>query len=156
MNKKVFLIIAIIVIMLILMLGLFILHGFGSNRTTAKNDLFNGYVLRSGYISKMNKSDAIKIISSYSKLEKYCDEYNQNMLLERYTKDFFENQSLAIIYEELTSGEYGVEFINAIRDEDNVKIEYKIIYPDSLLVTSDMSGYLIIVEIDKDIDDIVW
>lgn len=67
---------------------------------------------------------------------------------------FFQENSLAIQYVEKTSGSDEVQFINAsIIDEDKIKVNYKIIQPE--IGTCDMSGVLIIVEINKDIIDIM-
>lgn len=126
---------------------------------------YEGYVSKVGYMRINSK----QIIPSHLKLQEYCDSFNTyiydgqgnkisgklDFLLKQYNEEFFEKQSLALVYVPLSSGSNKVEFIGAYKVQNNVKIKYNIISPKSGIGTADMNGYLVIVEIDKDINNIL-
>ncbi len=139
-----------------------------NNTPEQKNKDLYGYTFYSGFISNMTSLDDKIIITNYESLEDYCHKYNNytydeqgnilygrlDKLLTQYDNNFFQENSLAIQYVEKTSGSDEVQFINAsIIDEDKIKVNYRIIKPE--IGTCDMSGVLIIVEINKDIIDII-
>lgn len=126
---------------------------------------YEGYTTKIGYMMINSK----EIISSYIKLQEYCNTFNTyiydgqgniingklDFLLKQYNEQFFEKKSLALVYVPLSSGSNKVEFIGAYKIKNNVKIKYDITYPENGIGTADMNGYLIIVEIDKDINNIL-
>ena len=125
---------------------------------------YNGYCLRSGYLNSQN-SDKF-IIKNPSELQDFCNKYNKytydsygnkksgtlDNLLSKYNDHYFNNQSLAIKYIELSSGGDTVNFIKATKINKSVLIDYEV--DTSRGFTEDMSGYLVIVEVDKDITEI--
>lgn len=130
---------------------------------------FEGGAIRSGYLSEMR--DRSQLITSYKDFETYCKKYNEyaydgqgnvikstgklNSLVEKYDKKFFEEKSLALVYVELSSGSDAVEFIGATKDGNSVTVLYRILYPAGGIGTCDMSGYIVYVEVDKDITNII-
>ncbi len=139
-----------------------------NNNSEKDNKYLYGYAFRSGFISNMTSLDSKIIVTNYESLEDYCNKYNNYVydghgnilygnldeLLKQYANDFFQEKSLAIQYVETTSGSDEVQFISAsIINENAVKVNYKIIRQE--IGTCDMSGYLIIVEVAKDVINII-
>lgn len=139
-----------------------------NNTSEQENNNLYGYTFYSGFISNMTSSDNKIIITNYESLKDYCHKYNNytydeqgnilygnlDKLLTQYDNNYFQENSLAIQYIEKTSGSDKVQFIDAsIINENKIKVNYKIIEPE--IGTCDMSGVLIIVEINKDIIDIM-
>lgn len=130
---------------------------------------YEGGAIRSGYLSQMRTRS--QLITSYKDFEEYCQKYNDyaydgqgnvikstgklNSLVEKYDKKYFEEKSLALVYVELSSGSDSVEFIAATKDGNSATIMYKIKYPEGGIGTCDMSGYIVYVEVDKDITNII-
>lgn len=130
---------------------------------------YPGGTIRSGYLSEMRNRS--QLITSYKDFEKYCEKYNDyaydgqgnvvkstgklNALVEKYDKKYFEEKSLALVYVELSSGSDSVEFVAATKDGNSATIMYKIRYPEGGIGTCDMSGYIVYVEVDKDITNII-
>ena len=129
-----------------------------------KDKSFKGYTIDVGYIKKEPQK---VVINSFDELKDYCDKYNKYVydgkgnivygmlddLLKNYNENFFNNSSLALEYIELSSGNSSVEFDFAKKIGNNVQILYNI--NSSKFETADMSGYLIIVEVTKDITGIL-
>lgn len=130
---------------------------------------FEGGAIRSGYLSQMRNRS--QLITSYKDFEEYCEKYNDyaydgqgnvikstgklNSLVEKYDKKYFEEKSLALVYVELSSGSDAVEFLGATKDGNCATIMYRILYPEGGFGTCDMSGYIVYVEVDKDITNII-
>jgi len=126
---------------------------------------YYGYTFLSRNIDNIESKK--NVIKKYSELQEFCDKYNKygydgygnrgagtlDPLLTRYDESFFDNKSLAIEYVELRSGSDTVEFESAIKEGSSVRINYTINRPS--IRTMDMSGNLVIVEVDKEITDIV-
>ena len=86
--------------------------------------LYKGQTVRVGYMMINSK----QIIPSHLKLQEYCDSFNTyiydgqgnkisgklDFLLKQYNEEFFEKQSLALVYVPLSSGSNKVEFFGAI------------------------------------------
>ncbi len=130
---------------------------------------YAGGTIRSGYLSQMRTRS--QLITSYKDFEEYCQKYNDyaydgqgnvikstgklNSLVEKYDKKYFEKKSLALVYVELSSGSNSVEFLGATKDGNCATIMYRIVYPAGGIGTCDMSGYIVYVEVDKDITNII-
>lgn len=141
-----------------------------SKESILKNDSFEGYAFYCNYLSKMEdtKKDQKKIITNHKELETYVDKYNDyiydghgnkkegkmDRLLEKYDDKYFKDHNLALLYVKLSSGSYSIKFVSAKRDNNAVEVAYEVVRPKSQFVTDDMSGYIIAVEVDKDINDI--
>lgn len=156
---------------IIILIGLLVFCGCDKkvNENTIDNntDTYYGYIIGSGYISNMSEDDEKIIITNRQELEEYCNKYNSysyfqngdkgtgrlDLLIEKYGDSFFEEKSLAIMYVGLTSGSDSVEFESATKINSNIAIKYHIDRPE--IGTCDMSGKLIIVEVDKEITDIL-
>ena len=130
---------------------------------------YEGGSIRSGYLSNMR--NRTQLITTYKEFEEYCEKYNDyaydgqgnvikssgklNTLIEKYDKKYFEKNSLALVYVELSSGSDSVQFIAATKDGNSTTILYKIVYPEGGIGTCDMSGYIVYAEVDKDITNII-
>lgn len=127
------------------------------NKYIVSNNSYYGYSLYSDYVIG-NIGSNENIIKQYFDLQEFCSKFKKSEILDtlltKYNDNFFENQFLAIKYRGLPSGSMNVKFVNAIKFENIVNIKYKVNNPR--VGTDDLSGYLIIVEIDKDINDIIW
>jgi len=127
---------------------------------------YNGYCIKSGYINNMD-NDKI-LIKTLFELEDFIVKYNKYLydgsgnqtsgildgLLKKYNNNYFSNQSLAIKYVSLTTGDATVDFIDAIKNSNDIVINFRINTPQGIS-TDDMSGYLIVVEVGKDITEIL-
>ena len=113
---------------------------------------YNGYAIKSGYMGDMSEEDKKVIISNYQELQEYCNKYGSTDCFEKYQETFFQDKSLAIVYVETTSGGDILEFEKATRVGNAVKIDYNV---EMIGITCDMSGYLVIAEVDKDITNII-
>lgn len=123
-------------------------------------------VYKVGYINVGQEDNKI-IISNYNDFKDYFTKYtdyvydgegkptsgSSDEILNKYEENFFENKSLAVEYVAIGSGSASVEYENAIFGENSILIKYKIVYPE--IGTADMSGYFIVVEIDKHITSII-
>ena len=133
------------------------------------NSDFDGGSIHCGYLYPMyNKK---YIANTYEEFQKYCENNNNyaydgygnvlkdtgnlNPLIEKYTKEFFEEKSLALVYVELGSGSDRVEFTGTTKNGTTIQIHYRIIEPAGGIGTCDMSGYIVFAEIDKDIINII-
>lgn len=109
------------------------------------------------------------IISNYDELKNYCRKLNSHMSyiddgqyittpyipeeLSKYDEEFFKNKSLALIYVSLTSSDKKVQINYAKKENNKVVVEYVINnYGEVGLCV--MSAELIVVEVDKDINEI--
>ena len=72
--------------------------------------------------------------------------------LSKYDEEFFKTKSLALAYIELSSGSDNVILKEPYIKDNTIKINYDIDSPK--IGTCDMSGYVIVVEIDKNITEI--
>lgn len=125
---------------------------------------FNAYIINWDYIYEMGDEDRKIIISDYTELKEFCGIQNENNdieeerirgeLLSKYNEEFFENKSLALVYVSLNASSCQVELKNAVKDGENVKIEYVINTVGDVGLTV-MGADLIVVEIDKDITNIL-
>jgi hypothetical protein len=141
---------------------------FETSGDVIKSD-YEGNTIYSGYLSDMR--DRTKVITTYKDFQEYCEKYNTydydgygnvvkssgrlNELVKKYDKKYFEKNSLALVYVELNSGSNCVEFVTATKDGNSTTVMYKIVYPEGGIGTSDMSGYIVYAEVDKDITNII-
>ena len=158
-NKKNLLILFFIILII---LGIFFITYSSKNNNSSKELTF--YSIRSGYLNIKN-SDKETIIKKSSELKKYCELYNHytydgqgniisgtlDDLLDRYDNEYFKENSLALKYVEVSSSGDLVEFKNAkITASNKIKIQYNV---ETIGMTDDMSGYILVIEIDKNIQD---
>ena len=134
------------------------------------DNTIKGYTIRSGYLHGTIENSK-EIISTRDELIKYCDLNNDfaydgqgnviessgklNRLLQDYDEEYFKEKSLALVYVELSSGSDSVEFVKATKFGSSINVSYKIVYPEDGIGTCDMSGYIVVVEITKDITKIL-
>lgn len=131
-----------------------------------KQSFYNYYMIHSNYIGKMDfTNDARIIISSKKELDEYTGKYDNKRYegdrkvdgklkttLSKYDEEFFKTKSLALAYVELSSGSDNVILKEPSIKDNTIKISYDIDSPK--IGTCDMSGYVIVVEIDKNITEI--
>ncbi len=120
----------------------------------------NYYLIHCGYIGNGSYQQNIElIISNKLELENFLNgitEYNKPIIhdtLQKYNDEFFNNKSLAIYYIELSSGSDSVNLLEPWIDGNTVCIKYSIDFPE--IGTCDMSGELIVVEVDKNINHVL-
>ena len=148
-----------LIVLVIILIGIAMYITFDKNSKELK-----GYVIKSGSISVMENNKFL--IKTHKELEQFCENYNRytydgqgnrksgtlDILLKKYDKFSFEEQSLAIVYIGTSSGSASVKFVDATIFENSVNIQTKINYPE--IGTMDMSGYMVIVEVPKNITSI--
>ena len=166
MKNKIFKYMKIIILFIIIfaVVSILIINSNNHEENISKTNTFQGFAIKCGYLDLENYYE--NIIKNKSELESFCNKHNGytydgegnildgtlNELLKKYDDSFFKNNNLAIKYIVLTSGGDSVDFIKASRTSSNkVKIEYNV---NMVGITDDMSGYFLVVEVDKDITGI--
>lgn len=170
MKKKIMLFVLMFLVILILLTGCKNSNKVIDNSTTQKENQiteYNSYVLNwDSYGSWKEDIDKV-IISNMDELQKFCykleneDEsyaivdriYRSTELFKDYDEKYFKNKSLAILGVDLGNGSLYIDSIKAIKENSNVKIDYKISRSNEI-GTTDMRKQFIVVEIGKDITDI--
>lgn len=113
-----------------------------------------------GYIKNTPK---VTLIKDHNELLDYISKYTNktydekgniketttDKIKKKYNKKYFENYNLAIYYIETNSGSITIKNINPIIDNNELKLEYKLVKPE--VGTMDMNGYMIVVELNKKI-----
>lgn len=170
------------ILILITLMTLFVITGCGSivdrennNKTEEpKNIEYQAEVKSTHYNYEFagEKENEKAIISSYDELKNYCKKLNSDMVyiddgpyigashipevseeLSKYNEEFFQNKSLALVYVSLTSSGQKVQINYAKKENNKVVVEYVINnYGEIGLCV--MSAELIVVEVDKDINEI--
>lgn len=118
------------------------------NVVKVANEDIIGNVIKTGYI----QAESTSIIRNVSDLSNYISRYNIT-INNIYNNEYFKKKSLAIIYVDLTSGMYSLKYEGVKTLGDSLVVNYSIMKPSGA-VTDDMSGAIIIVEVDKYIETI--
>ncbi len=138
---------------IIIMFGIIMIVGLTYFVYTANKDY---KIVYSGYISDFDNV----IISSINDYNEFMadsnesnKEYKQKISSNRYNEKYFENKSLALIF--ITTGSSSNRFIGVDISTDNsiLTVKPNIDYANGT-VTDDITGKLILVEIDKNITQI--
>lgn len=169
------------ILILITLMTLFVTTGCGStvdkenNKTEdSKTIEYQAEVKSTHYNYEFieEKENEKVIISSYDELKNYCKKLNSDIIyiddgpyigaphipevseeLSKYNEEFFKNKSLALVYVGLTSTGQKVQINYAKKENNKVVIEYVINnYGENVAYV--MSAELIVVEVDKDINEI--
>lgn len=128
---------------------------------------YNSYVLKWDNYGTWKEDIDKVIISNMDELQKFCykleneDEsyaivdriYRSTELFKDYNEEYFKNKSLAILGVDLGNGSLYIDSIKATKENNSVKIDYKISHSNET-GTTDMRKQYIVVEIDKDVTDI--
>ena len=128
---------------------------------------YNSYVLKWDNYGTWKEDIDKVIISNMDELQKFCDKlenedesyaiveriYRSAELFKDYDEEYFKNKSLAILGVDLGNGSLYIDSIKATKENNSVKIDYKISHSNET-GTTDMRKQYIVVEIDKDITDI--
>ena len=128
---------------------------------------YNSYVLKWDSYGTWKEDIDKVIISNMDELQKFCykleneDEsyaivdriYRSTELFKDYDEEYFKNKSLAILGVDLGNGSLYIDSIKATKENNSVKIDYKISHSNET-GTTDMRKQYIVVEIDKDVTDI--
>ena len=123
------------------------------------------YIINSGYLRNADEKVAT-IISTQSSLDEFIQKYDNKSWdlegneidgkvsreLKKYDEEYFKNKSLALYYVALTSGSNTVVVSEPEIKEDTIIVKYKINTPE--MGTCEMSGGLIVLEVDKSINKI--
>jgi len=131
-----------------------------------KQSFYNYYMIHSNYIREMDyRNDSRIIIKSKQELDEYTGKYDNKYYegdrkvdgklkttLSKYDEEFFKTKSLALVYVELSSGSIKVTLKEPAVSGNTIKIDYDMEHPE--IGTCDMNGYVIVVEIDKNITEI--
>ncbi len=166
-------IVKIVCVVGVLCIGLISLCGCEKRKNIISNDLYQVenkkcdkyYIIHSGYLGNVDGKLAT-IISTTSSLDEFILKYdnkswdieeneidgNVSRELKKYDDEYFKNKSLALYYVELTSGSETVVVSEPEIKEDTIIVKYKINTPP--IGTCDMSGELIVLEVDKSINKI--
>ena len=140
------------------------------NNTNQKENVvteYNSYVLKWDSYGTWKEDIDKVIISNMDELQKFCykleneDEsyaivdriYRSTELFKDYDEEYFKNKSLAILGVDLGNGSLYIDSIKATKENNSVKIDYKISHSNET-GTTDMRKQYIVVEIDKDVTDI--
>lgn len=156
-------------VVLVLVLVIMGICGCSKKKETLDNyeEYVTGYAYKVGYLNDISESDKKKVVSDYATFRSYferntnyrydgngnivssfCDE-----ILNKYDEEYFSDKSLAILYISLGSGSITIEYKNAYIEDKIVKIKYDENVPE--IGTMDMSGYFIIVEVPKVVEEII-
>ena len=112
----------------------------------------NYKIIDSGYISDFDNM-IISNINDYNKFMADSKEYKQKISSNKYNEKYFENKSLALIF--IVTGSSSNTFIGVdISTDDNILVLKPNIDYKKGTVTDDITGKLILVEIDKNITQI--
>ena len=112
----------------------------------------NYKIIDSGYISDFDNM-IISNINDYNKFMADSKEYKQKISSNKYNEKYFENKSLALIF--IVTGSNSNTFIGVdISTDDNILVLKPNIDYKKGAVTDDITGKLILVEIDKNITQI--
>ena len=105
-------------------------------------------------ISRYSEEENI-IISDIEEYEEFIENSNlQEIHLDKYNEQFFKGKSLAIAFINTSSGSIEI-IIDDIKVAGNkLNIEYSLKHPESGIGTMDMSGKIIVVEVNKNINKI--
>ena len=128
---------------------------------------YNSYVLKWDNYGTWEEDIDKVIISNMDELQKFCNKlenedesyaivdriYRSAELFKDYDEEYFKNKSLAILGVDLGNGSLCIDSIKATKENNSVKIDYKISHSNET-GTTDMRKQYIVVEIDKDITDI--
>ncbi len=168
-------IIKILLIAIILCISLIGFCGCENSKEIISNDFYHEenkkydkyYIIHSGYLHNINEKEKLAtIISSKSDLNEFILKYDEkgwdlegneidgqiSNELQKYDEKYFETKSLALYYVGLTSGSETLSIYEPEIKGDTVIVKYEINVPN--IGTCDMSGELIVVEIDKSITKI--
>ncbi len=125
------------------------------------------YMIYTGYLNNVDETNrATEIISTKEELNKYIVKYDKkswdlegneidgqiSKCLNKYDEQFFETKSLALYYIILTSGSQSVDLDEPEIKGDSIVVKYKVNIPE--IGTCDMSGELVVIEVDKNIKKI--
>jgi len=166
-------IVKIVCVVSVLCISLIGLCGCEKSKNIISNDLYQVenkkcdkyYIIHSGYLGNVDGKLAT-IISTTSSLDEFILKYdnkswdlegneidgNVSRELKKYDDEYFKNKSLVLYYVELTSGSETVVVSEPEIKEDTIIVKYKINTPS--IGTCDMSGKLIVLEVDKSINKI--
>lgn len=141
-----------------------------NNKEKEENEIieYNGYVLEWQNYGRWYEDIDKVIIPNTDELQKFCDKLENEdesfvvvdricrsiELFKKYDDEYFKTKSLAIVGIELVNGTQSINFKNAIKEGDNVKINYEIDTSNEI-GTDDIRKGFIVVEINKDINDII-
>lgn len=143
--------------------------GCGNNNLHKEDNQENikYYMIYTGYLNNVDETNrATEIISTKEELNKYIVKYDKkswdlegneidgqiSKCLNKYDEQFFETKSLALYYIILTSGSQSVDLDEPEIKGDSIVVKYKVNIPE--IGTCDMSGELVVIEVDKNIKKI--
>lgn len=124
-----------------------------------------GYSVRVGYLD--NVSNVKDLLTDYASFKSFFYKYNNKVydgtgnivsttadeILNKYDEEFFKEKSLAVKYISVNSGSITIEKVYGEIEGEKIKISYKENRPE--VGTMDMSGYFLIVEVSKDIKEVI-
>ena len=144
-----------IVVTIILAIGIILVtKSTKQSDSDSNSDSYSYSDIEYRVISRYSDEENI-VISDIKEYEEFIENSNlQEIHLDKYDKQFFEGKSLAIAFVDTNSGSNRI-IIGDIKVIGNkLNIEYYIQYPESEIGTMDMAGEIIIVEIDKNVNEI--
>lgn len=124
-----------------------------------------GYSVKVGYLS--NTGNINTVLKDYVSFKSFFYKNSNNVydgtgnivsssvdeILNKYDEEFFKEKSLAVKYISVSSGGITIEKVYGEIDGETVKITYEENIPE--VGTTDMSGYFLIVEVSKDIKEVI-
>ena len=150
MNKKNIVLILIIILVLLLIIGIIFFP-----RNTDTNDI--NYKIIDRYISEFTHliiSDIDQYNGFMSDAGEWSNEYKLEIDSDKYDENYFKSKSLALIYIGTGSSSNKFSGVDMSVNSDTLTVEPKIEYSNSSFVTTDITGKLIVVEVDKNISKI--
>ena len=163
-----------VILVIVLMTSVLIITGCKQNDVVVEDKNqntaveYNAYVLPwRTYNTESKLKDKI-IISNENELSKFCkdleeSDYNADRvtsaesLFSKYDKEYFKDKSLAIISVTLANSGSNIKINKAVKDGNTVKVDYEETNDaeDGEMVLMVISKGYIVVEIDKDINNIL-
>lgn len=167
-----------VVLVTILMLSVLIITGCkqnniqndGGEKDKKTNGVveYNAYVLPWRIYNSENLVEEKIIISNIEELHKFCNDLEDKdytvdrvtsaeNLFKQYDEEYFKNKSLAIISVVLADSGSNIKINKAVKDGNSVKVDYEETNDakNGELVLMVISKGYIVVEVDKDIDNIL-
>lgn len=147
-----------IVIVIVLIVSIIFYRKSNDNGSNLDNvDLLDYITIEMGYSEY--DSEIISNYQEYQKLVKYTEEQKRiygtkyDFNIDKYNEDYFKDNSLAIINVVTGSGSNRLNAINMYIKDNILICNLDIDFADTDIVTTDINGELLLVEIDKAVKD---
>lgn len=114
-------------------------------------------VIESGYVSDFESI----VLDSFEEYENFIDykvedtsmNYKDKIKKDKYNKDFFKNNSLALAFKPCHPSDV-VAAVNLLHTGNHLNIMTTIQYAEAESMTDEISGFIVLVEVGKDVEEV--